>query len=179
MTTMRALRGVAMATALAAAAPVAAQPGTGDAGVLLRPQWVEGMAGCRIVEDVVLEEAADMAQVRRYPQCASVPEPDFSQRTVVGVSISLDCAGSARLWVHRVDAAREVRVTVHRYYGGCRAMGRGGYSWLSLPKTPPGYTVRIVKGGMLDRDCVDGGEECDLTRGWIDAVGLEPADSVP
>ncbi len=107
-------------------------------------EWrrVTGMGGCGLIQAFVVEDAADLARLRGRSGCGGVREPDLETRTVVGVPVSGDCHARFRLEAARDDGARAVRVTLVERYGGCRG-GRGGYVWVSLPKTPPGFTVRV------------------------------------
>src|ERR1051325_493854 len=64
--------------------------------VRLAVERVEGMDDCSIVGHAVVKDGADLRRLRRFPQCAKVTPP-LAGRTLVGLSIRLDCQGFHRV----------------------------------------------------------------------------------
>jgi hypothetical protein len=150
-----------MGTVLLLLFPAAARAEAARDTVPLEWRRMLEMRYCAPVGEFVVQDSADLARLRGWPGCGDVPAPDLETRTAVGVPVVADC--HARLWLEaaRDDTAREVRVTLVKRYGGCRG-GRVGYAWVSLPKPPPGYAVRV--GERRELPC-DGEGDCDDADG--------------
>ncbi|CAN5750298.1 hypothetical protein BH11BAC7_BH11BAC7_25990 [soil metagenome] len=72
---------------------------------------------------------------------------DFSQRIVIGSKMYIDCAAKIEHEFY-LDTIRHCLVwRFYSGYGGCRKMNERSFIF-SLPKPPPGYTIRFEKYGL-------------------------------
>ena len=104
---------------------------------------LSGLGRCGITGHAVVRDEAELARLRRYPQCREARFPSLAGRTLVGLSIFGDCHALFRVEAFRSESRRELRVRVWGRYGGCRA-GAFRDVWISLPAVPPGWAVRFT-----------------------------------
>jgi hypothetical protein len=90
----------------------------------------------------VVDNLADVAEVRGTHGCADTDFGDLSGRTLLALDLSGDCAARFRVDLWRSEERREYLVRTTFRDGGCRAWGGGGDYWIALPKLPPGWHVR-------------------------------------
>lgn len=114
---------------------------------------VEGMDGCSIVGHAVVKDGLDLRRLRRFPQCDKV-SPPLAGRTLVGLSVRVDCQGTHRVEAFRSAERRELRVNLRIHWGGCRGL-LPVYEWISLPALPPGWAVRITESDDPEPDPLD------------------------
>ncbi len=136
--------------------------------VRLRSSLVE-LGECGVGVGVV-DNQADVAELRRTLGCADTDFGDLSTRTLLGLRLVGDCAARFRVDLWRSESRREYLVRTIFRDGGCRAWGGGGHYWIALPKLPPGWRVRGA-GGVTIR-----GEAARLPwddgQPWIGRVHL-------
>jgi hypothetical protein len=121
----------------------------------------------------VVDNLADVAELRGSPGCADADFGDLSTRTLLGLSLIGDCAARFRVDLWRSESRREYLVRTTFRDGGCRAWGGGGHYWIALPKLPPGWHVRSAGGVTIRRSIDDApGSERGDGRSWIGRLNL-------
>jgi len=145
--------------------------------VRLRSSVVD-LGDCRAGAYVV-DHIGDVAALRGGPECADADFGDLSSRTLLGISLSGDCAARFRVDLWRSESRREYLVRTTFRDGGCRAWGGGGDYWIALPKLPPGWHVRSAGGVTIRRFVGEppgpGWDEGDV---WMERLHLpQPRDA--
>lgn len=162
---MRMAAGLAVALALVAAAgDAAAQPREEDRTLLvedslplpadtvrltLRPYGDKDF--CDVIHGRVVDDAEDVAWLRRWSQCAHADFGDLREHTLVRVTMMGDCHATFRIEGWSSASRREYRLLVTESYGGCRA---GGFHerWISVPALPAGWRVRVSEARFPEED---------------------------
>ncbi|HEX8244014.1 MAG TPA: hypothetical protein VF541_10975 [Longimicrobium sp.] len=108
--------------------------------VRLASTRVRELERCHVLGFRVVDGDSAVAAMHRWPQCRDADFGDLRRRTLVGLPMHGDCHARHAVDAWRSDSRREYRVRVTTLYGGCRA-ARFDYTWLALPKLPPGWRI--------------------------------------
>uniref|UniRef100_UPI00215857C5 hypothetical protein n=1 Tax=Klebsiella pneumoniae TaxID=573 RepID=UPI00215857C5 len=83
----------------------------------------------------VVDDSADVAEMRWWAECKLVDFGDLSRRTLVGIPMSSACEARFRIDAWRSERRREYRIRAIVYkQRRCRIYGEDRYRWLVLPK---------------------------------------------